>query len=139
MGFMDGMSAFTKGVGQKAKGNYDIIAMNGRISNLQKEIQGIYLKMGQEYYSLHKEDPDEKMAGFVDSVRKAEEQIDEIKRQIETIKAETAAIPLRQNAAVENTDGGHGYCPKCGKPLSAEASFCIYCGEKLGDGKTECL
>lgn len=137
MGFMDGMSTLTKGVGQKAKGNYDIITMNGRISNLQKEIQGMYLKMGQEYYSLYKERPDEKMAEYVDNVKRAEEQIDEIRRQIEVIREETSAIPLRQSATVEGTDGGHGYCSNCGKPLSAEASFCIYCGEKLDDGSSD--
>lgn len=136
MKLMEGVSTLTKGVGQKAKGNYDIITMNGRISNLQKEIQGIYLKMGQQYYALYKERPDEKMEEFVNKVKAAEGQIDEIKQQIETIRAETASVQLTPNASVGSAAAGrYGYCTKCGKPLPAEASFCVYCGTKLDDAE----
>lgn len=131
MGFMDGVSTLTKGVGQKAKGNYEIITMNGKISGLQKEIQGIYLEMGQQYYSLYKENPDEGMEGFVNKIRETEGQIEEIKQQIEKIKAETASVQLRTVTPAESMAGSHGYCTKCGKPLPADASFCVYCGEKL--------
>ncbi len=131
MGFKDGMSNFVSGVGQKAKGNYDIVAMNGKISNLQKEIQKMYLRAGQEYYSFYKENPDENMKEVVEEIKKAEEQIAEIKQQIESTKAETAAVTLKLEAAVPGADGSHGYCSKCGKPLAEGAKFCVHCGTKL--------
>ncbi|WP_414627438.1 zinc ribbon domain-containing protein [Lentilactobacillus sunkii] len=28
-------------------------------------------------------------------------------------------------------EGGHGYCPHCGKPISFGDSFCKHCGTKL--------
>lgn len=52
MSFMDNVSAFTKGVGQKAKGNYDILTLNNQITNLNKDmvsyILDVYLKTSKK-------------------------------------------------------------------------------------------
>ena len=131
MGFMDEVSAFTKGVGQKAKGNYDVVAMNTKISGLQKEMQNLYLKTGQQYFSLYKENPAENMRESVEAICRVQEQIAEIRQQIETTKAETAAVPLKAGTFVPDGNGENGFCPSCGAPLTADSLFCVNCGAKI--------
>lgn len=131
MGFIDGISTFTKGVGQKAKGNYDIVSMNNKITGLQKEIQKTYLKMGQQYYLWYKENPAEELKVFVESIKDNEAEISKIKREIENIKAETAAVQLTASTPSLNADGSNGFCTECGAPLVEDSSFCVICGAKL--------
>lgn len=92
MGFMEEVSAFTKGVGQKAKGNYDIVTMNNKISSLSKEIRGIYFQLGEQYYAAHKDDPEEGLVSLVNQIKDLEAQIADIQRQIENTKAVTASV-----------------------------------------------
>ncbi len=132
MKFMDEVSAFTKGVGQKAKGNYDIVAMNNRISSIQKEIRGIYTSLGEAYYALHKKDSEESLKNFVDSIVKLEAQISEVQRQLETTKAATAAVQLKApQTENEVYDGSHGFCANCGASLPEDSIFCVKCGAKV--------
>lgn len=146
MGFMDGVSAFTKGVGQKAKGNYDIVTMNNRIMSLQKEIRGIYLQIGEKYYAVHKENPEAYLEGFVKAVQNLEIQIASVSQQVESTKAATAAVQLISGSGgkLRGTDGSNGFCASCGAPLPADSLFCVKCGAKimvdesiLGEGTME--
>ncbi len=136
MGFMDEVAAFTKGVGQKAKGSYDIVAMNGKVSSLTKEISGIYTQIGEKYYALHKDDPEEAFTNLIDTVKSLEAQRTVIERQIERTKAETTAVPLAAQAAPAPADRGNGFCEKCGAPLPKDSVYCVMCGAKVaGDGR----
>lgn len=133
MGFMDDVSAFTKGVGQKAKGNYDIVTMNNRVSSLQKEITGIYTQIGKQYYASYGETPTDDFKELINEIKKLEEQIADTKQQIENTKVTTASVSFKATSEnVESAvDGSYGFCSKCGAPLAADSLFCIKCGAKL--------
>ena len=133
MGFMDDFNAFTRGVGQKAKGNYDVVAMNAKIASLQKEIREIYLQIGEKYCAIHKVNAEEALAGFVEHIRNLETQIADVQQQIESTKAATAAVSLKAvpTATHEAGTGAGGFCPKCGALLEADALFCIQCGAAI--------
>lgn len=133
MGFMDDISAFTKGVGQKAKGNYDVVAMNNRVSSLNKEILQIYSQIGKQYYETRREMPDEDFVGLIDRVKQLEEEIEDVKQQIERTKAATAAVSLKATTTIDEevVDASNGFCESCGAPLPTESIFCIRCGAKI--------
>ncbi len=136
MGFMDGVAAFTKGVGQKAKGSYDIVAMNGKVSSLTKEISGVYTQIGEKYYALHKDEPEKAFEDFIETVKSLEAQRAVIERQIESTKAATASVPLSAQGAPATANGENGFCEKCGAPLPEDSVFCVRCGAKVGgDGE----
>lgn len=136
MGFMDEVTAFTKGVGQKAKGSYDIVAMNGRVSSITKEIRSVYTQIGEKYYTLHKGSPEEALADLVDTVNSLEAQKAMTEQQIESAKAAAASVPLSAQAAPAAADGTNGFCDKCGAPLPQDSVFCVRCGAKVaGDGE----
>lgn len=130
MGFMDEVSVFAKGVGKKAKGNYDVVAMNTKVSSLRREIQGIYSKIGEQYYAIHKETPDEALRDFVETIKDKETQIAEIQKQIEDTKAATAEIPLKtaNSSDDQEADANVKYCINCGAAIPKESSFCTNCG-----------
>lgn len=133
MGFMDGVSTFTRGVGQKAKGNYDIVTMNNRIVSLQKEIRKICLQIGEKYYTIHKDDPEPELESLVKAIQNLETQITDISRQVENTKAVTAAVQLVPSAGTmpSDADGGNGFCASCGAPLLKDSVFCVKCGAKV--------
>ena len=122
MGFMDSVSTFTKGLGEKAKGNYDVIALNNKISSIEREMNGIYLNLGRKYYSIHKEDAEEELSSFVDGLKRSEESITELKQMVEDTKAATAAVQL----TAPKTER---VCPGCGSPVGDEL-FCAVCGTR---------
>lgn len=136
MGIMDEVAAFTRGVGQKAKGSYDIVAMNGKISSLTKEISGIYTQIGEKYYALYKDGPEKAFADLIETVKSLEAQKAVIERQIENTKAATASVPLTPQGAPASANVENGFCEKCGAPLPEDSVFCIKCGAKVvGDGE----
>lgn len=130
MGFMDEVSVFAKGVGKKAKGNYDVVAMSTKVSSLRREIQGIYSKIGEQYYATHKETPDEDLKDFVETIKDKETQIAEIQKQIEDTKVATAEIPLKTANGSDNqeVDANVKYCTNCGAAIPKDSSFCTNCG-----------
>lgn len=130
MGFMDEVSVFAKGVGKKAKGNYDVVAMNTKVSSLRREIQAIYSKIGEQYYAIHKETPDEALKDFVETIKDKEIQIAEIQQQIEDTKAATAEIPLKiaNSSDDQEVDVNIIYCTNCGSAIPEDSSFCTNCG-----------
>lgn len=135
MGFMDEVAAFTKGVGQKAKGSYDIVAMTGKVSSLTKEIHGVYTQIGEKYYALHKDSPEETLADLTDTVKSLEAQKAVIEQQIESAKAASASVQLSVQKAPVSADGANGFCDKCGAPLPPDSLFCIKCGAKIEQEK----
>ena len=126
MGFMDNVSTFTKGLGEKAKGNYDVIALNNRISQAEREMNTVYLELGRRYFELHRDDPEEGLSGFVKNLLNTEQTIAELRQTVEDTKAATAAVQLTNPAA----KAAGKFCQNCGSPVGDEL-FCGVCGTKL--------
>lgn len=135
MGLMNEVSVFAKGIGKKAKGNYDVVAMNTKVSSLRREIQGIYSKIGEQYYAIHKETPDEALRDIVEEIKDKENQIAEMQKQIEDTKAATAEIPLRTANTSGNQEAGVNvkYCANCGSAIPEDSCFCTNCGTAVED------
>lgn len=131
MGFMDSVSTFTKGVGAKAKGNYDVVALNTQISACKKEIAALYSKLGETYYAAHKNDPDESVKGIVSEIIDRENKIAAINDQITKTKEATAAVQLTNSPVLAGPTNALGRkCSNCGASLADDAVFCAECGTK---------
>jgi hypothetical protein len=94
MGFMDNVSAFTKGVSQKAKGNYDVFAINNQISNVEREMQQVYQYLGQAYFNLHKDNAEPDLQSYIETIIQKQNQVAELRRTAEATKAQTDAVSL---------------------------------------------
>ena len=75
MSIMDNVTSFTKEVGTKAKNNYDAFSKNNEISQVQKQLNEMFAKLGRAYYEKHSEDPDWDYLALVDEIKKTEEKI----------------------------------------------------------------
>ena len=87
MGFLDSVTKFTTGVAEKTKGNVDVFSLNQQISSTEKEISDAYKQLGSKYYDLHKEDPEESLAGFITAITDNYAKIERLKVEIEKKKA----------------------------------------------------
>ena len=133
MGFMDSVTNFTKGVGTKAKGNYDVVSLNAQISTIQREITGLFTSIGERYYETHKDSPEECFSGMIKEVDDRIRKINSIQQEIESTKEAMAAVSfVTPQQAVR-------YCVKCGTPLDIGNVFCVKCGAKqpaINEGAT---
>ena len=128
MGFMDNVTSFTKGVGAKAKGNYDVVSLNAQIASIQKEITGIYTSIGERYYDVHRDDHEECFSGMIREVNERLDKIMAIQAEIESTKEAMASVSFSSaQPAVK-------YCIKCGTQLGARDVFCIRCGTRQPGG-----
>ena len=118
MAFFDDLSAKLTKTGQKTmqKANdlADITRLTLRTNELNRSIQDLYAKVGEQYYALHAGQPEEALAGLCGD-------IDAVKQELEQIRADIQRI--RQIRV----------CPGCGNENTAEASFCSKCGAALPD------
>lgn len=132
MGFIDNVSVFTKGVGAKAKGNYDIVAMNAQISTLKREINELYTAIGEAYYKEHSESPESAVSDLVNQVSDKANKINKLNTQIEITKTETAAVQLivPDEKNTESPKFNGRVCKQCGSPISDEDLFCQNCGTR---------
>ena len=55
MGFGESFSAFTKGVGEKVKGNAEVMNLRSQINAEQKQINDLKAVLGGKYYDLYKD------------------------------------------------------------------------------------
>ena len=97
---------------QKAKTVSETAKLNAQIGELQKNIRALYAQIGEEYVKLHADAPETALAGLVDEVRQANDQIVQCQETI---------------AKLSNTKT----CPSCGAVLSDSAAFCSSCGASI--------
>ena len=75
MAFFDDLGAKLSKTGQKTmqKANdlADITKLNLRTSELNKSIQELYAKVGEQYYALHGEQPEEPLSGLCGEISAA--------------------------------------------------------------------
>lgn len=97
---------------KKTKEIADITKLNGEISAEEKKINNTYQMIGQKYFELHANLPEEEFVELVISIKNSMNKIEKAKEDIRRLK-------------------GKRVCPQCSAVLEGEAPFCPMCGAKL--------
>ena len=97
----------------------DIRANRGEINRLNRAItaedqtiNAAFQRMGQTYFSEHRNDPEESQAANVKAVLDAMERVRRYKEQINVLRGITI-------------------CPNCKAEISSTAAFCSHCGTRM--------
>lgn len=107
--FGEKLTTAGKDVARKTKELADTAKLNMQISNEEDNIKSKYIEIGKLYYELFSSSPDEKFAGFCNSISESKNKIDTLKVQILEIK-------------------GVKKCSNCGTEIDFTATFCCSCG-----------
>lgn len=97
---------------KKTKELADTTKLNGEISAEEKKINSTYQMIGQKYFELHANSPEEDFVELIISIKNSINKIEEAKEEIRRLK-------------------GKRECPQCNAVLEGEAPFCPMCGGKL--------
>ena len=150
MSFFDNVSKRMAETGQaamqKAKTVSGTAKLNAQIGELQKNIRALYAQIGEEYVKLHADAPETALAGLVDEVRQANDQIAQCQETIAKLSnmktcpscgavlSDSAAFCSSCGASIPKDIPGKeeaSACPKCGGPVEPGAAFCPKCGFAL--------
>ena len=124
MAFFDEIGKSISGAGQsavkQAKEVAEITRISAVINENRSRITDINKQLGEQYFSLHAEDPEDGLAELVNEEKRNISENEELQEQL---------IILR----------GQQKCPSCGTILSKDALFCASCGSKIvPKGMKEC-
>lgn len=97
---------------KKTKEIADTTKLNGEISAEEKKINSTYQVIGQKYFELHANSPEEEFVELIISIKNSMNKIEEAKEEIRRLK-------------------GKRVCSQCNAELEGEAPFCPMCGAKL--------
>lgn len=106
------VSQTSQGAIRKTKIMAETSKINSQISAEKRTISDNFMKLGERYFELFGENPDENLAVFVTAVREAQQRIADFEEQIKKLK-------------------GVECCPNCGAEVMEGALFCTGCGTKL--------
>ncbi len=139
----------SKDATQKAKDLTEITKLNMQNSKEEDNIRNVYGQMGKMYFELFADSPDERFAGFCNSIKESLKKIEDNKIQIQKIKgikkcpkcgaeindssAFCGVCGAKANSIEESSPGDLNLnnCSKCGKPFSEDTVFCTNCGNKV--------
>lgn len=135
-----GISRVGSNLSQRTKDLATITSLNAQNSKLKKNITEMYVKLGQQYYELYHDDPDESFSEFIAGISSHMEQIEENNRKIAILKSVTTCPSC--GAEIQNDTA---FCPVCGKKMeqvqsanATDGSACPSCGIKLSHGQQFC-
>ena len=157
---------FTNQITQQAIIHAEVSRLQGLITEQEKELQRLYIRLGKAYVAAHRENPAAEFADTLADVLRSEACIDDYNNQIRACKGITvckacgAEIPQNTafcsscGARVEPPAGyvicencgsrmekGQNFCTECGAPLArpeAPAELCPNCGAELTEGAKFC-
>lgn len=140
---------------KKTKEIADTTKLNSEISAEEKKINGIYHDIGQKYFELHSDSPEDEFAELIISIKNSMRRIEEAKEEIRKLKGKRkcsecsaevegeapfcpmcgAKLPIVEKPVVEETADEEpvekGLCKSCGVELEEGALFCQSCGTKV--------
>ena len=153
MAFFDDLGAKLSKAGQstmlKANNLADTAKLSMRTNELNKSIQEVYTKLGEQYYALHGSQPEEALAELCGQVDQLNAEIQEIRVELQRIKQikvcpncgsenpSDASFCNQCSAALptlppkEQPAAGGKTCPNCGAQMQESALFCTKCDTKL--------
>ncbi len=132
-GLKDTVSKSFTAINLKKSNFVTINKLNTYISTLEKEIEGLYSKIGTNTYTKWKRDGDfdlNQLQEFCEKIREKEEEIAKQKAQIQEIEEEENQI-LGRSSEEDELPGERMYCAFCGAPNSDQYKFCVKCGKPL--------
>ena len=97
---------------QKTKEVAEFTKLNAKILDVQNKLDKAYIEVGKKYVELHPVNEDEQMKYVVDAAYALEDQLKELRKQLQDLK-------------------GMVKCDVCGSEIDAEAVFCSRCGAEL--------
>ena len=97
---------------QKTKEVADFTKTNAKILDVQNKLDKAYVEVGKKYLELHPANDDDDMKAVVDAVYALEDQLKELRKQLQDLK-------------------GVVKCEVCGCECGTEAAFCSKCGAEL--------
>lgn len=129
MGFMDKVKDMAGGVGDTLKKGVknvsessqklsDKMKLKKKISDLEKEMNEIYLEIGKKYLETHKDGISGEMAEFAD--------------RINAINADVAAAQQELDELSDKM-----ICPSCGVAVPKDQRFCDKCGAMINQPAPE--
>lgn len=124
--------------------------LNRTIGEKRKQISRSYAALGENYYQLHRDDAEGKLAPVANDITALYREIYDCEEQIKLIRGVVKCpncgsdIPLKAAfcsacgapaPAVRRTEPPEGTveCPGCHEFVSKENNFCTKCGTKLVD------
>ena len=135
---------------QKTKDVAETARLNSSISDEERERAKCYTEIGKLYAKLHANDYEPEFAPYFEALRRSENSISELKRQIGDIKkvsrcpscgAELAngmtfcsSCGSKVEAMAAAKSSSSNVCPSCGSAVKPGLSFCTNCGQKVTAG-----
>lgn len=150
MAFFDDLGAKLTSAGQKTmkKANdlTDSAKLNMRANELNRAVQELYTKLGEQYYTLYGGQPAEGLGDLCGEIARNMEEIQQIRTEIQRIKQ----IKVCPSCGSENPSDANfcskcsaalpefskpaptgRTCPSCGSSVGETALFCTRCGTRL--------
>lgn len=151
MDFFDGLGAKLTQTGQKTKKMastlVDTAKLTTQITDLNKSVQELYAKLGDQYYLLHGGEPEEALGELCAQIKGKLEEAELLKADLQRLKN----VRVCPQCGYENTSDANFcaqcsaqlpelpkrpepqevFCPSCGSKLAPGAHFCTKCGTKL--------
>lgn len=97
---------------EKTKEVAELTKVNAKILDAQNKLDKAYIEVGKRYVEIHPVNEEDDMKPAVDAVYALEDQLKELRRQLQDLK-------------------GTFKCDVCGTQCNAEAAFCSKCGAEL--------
>ena len=133
---------------KKTKAMAEIAKINALISAENKTIWDDYTKLGEQYFKIFGDKPDENLAEYVTAIKGATRKIVEYNDEIRKLKGiercpncaaemkdgavfcTTCGTKLPEPPPDESTPTMDKVCKNCGKVLVEDVVFCPGCGQK---------
>ncbi|MBQ5565245.1 MAG: zinc ribbon domain-containing protein [Clostridia bacterium] len=125
----------------------EVARLNSLVADEERNSEALYREIGKLYVKLHQNDCEEQFASLIDSVRKSNNTVLALKKQINDIKKVSdcpncgASVPVNAafcsvcgnkiEAKSSSQSSSSLKCSKCGKEVKAGSKFCMECGNKI--------